>query len=259
MTCEEIHARSLPEDYLLGRLPPADQEAYERHFFECDRCFAELEALRATASALHPQPSARTPYRAIDIRWLGLAAVLVLAVGTAVVLMRERPAPPSVTTAVAPAPATAEPEAGRTDRSDTLKRLARFEPPPYAPPRLRSAAPDGDFQKGMERYLQRDYDGAVPLLQSASRDAAHADSARFYLGVSLILAGRADEGVRTLNVLAEDPQNVMAEDARFFSAHGHLQRGDVDRAAAALDRTIELQGDREKAARALRAEIDKIR
>jgi len=256
MTCEDVQARAVAEDYLQGRLTADDQEAYERHFFECDRCFSELEALRATAAALR-QPRTVASVRVMNARWLALAAVLVLVVASAVFLVRgpsdrERPSSATARTPAAQPTAPAAPV-------DTLARLARFDPPAYLPPRLRSETRAGDFEKGMDRYVQRDYAGAIPLLQSTvAREPAH-DSARFYLGVSLLLTGKADEGVRTLEILGADPQNAMAEEARFFSAHGYLQRGEADKAIAALDRVIALEGDREKEARALRAAIEESR
>lgn len=259
MTCEDVQARAVAEDYLHGRLTADDQEAYERHFFECDRCFSELEALRATAAALR-QPPTVASVRVMNARWLALAAVLVLAVASAVLLVRgrsDREGPSSATDATARTPA-AQP-APPAAPVDTLARLARFDPPAYLPPRLRSETRAGDFEKGMDRYVQRDYAGAIPLLQSTvAREPAH-DSARFYLGVCFLLTGNTDEGVRTLEILGADPQNAMAEEARFFSAHGYLQRGEADKAIAALDRVIALEGDREKEARALRAAIEQSR
>jgi len=259
MTCDDVRARDLAEEYVLGRLSPADEEAYERHYFECDRCFGELEALRATASVLSPSGPARRPRQAM-YRWLGVAAVLALTTATVLVLIRGRTdrqqpsaAPGQNQSAAATPPGSGAPPA------ELLAQLARFEAPPYAAPRLRSATPSADFDNGMERYAQRDYAAAIPLLRAAVDRAQDPDNARYYLAISLLQAGRAADALAELEPLARDPQNALAEDARFYSAYGHLQQGDADKAIAALDRTIELRGDRDAEARALRAKVSALR
>ena len=109
----------------------------------------------------------------------------------------------------------------------------------------------------MRQYASRDYRGAIPLLESAQR-GVNGEAARFFLGISLLLDGRADEGIRVLDTLGTDRRSALAEDARFYSARGHLLRGDPSSAIRALDRTIELHGDREREARSLRDEIVRI-
>lgn len=45
MDCSLIVRNELAERYLLGDLSPAEQEAYEKHYFDCPRCFGELRRL----------------------------------------------------------------------------------------------------------------------------------------------------------------------------------------------------------------------
>ncbi len=78
MNCHRVSEEHFAERYLLDDLADADREAFERHFFECDQCFAELEALRAVkvrlerdrdsvpGLALRPRPVIRW-----WMRWLG--------------------------------------------------------------------------------------------------------------------------------------------------------------------------------------------
>ena len=42
MDCQSIRKRRLADEYIAGRLSADESEAYERHYFECDRCFADL-------------------------------------------------------------------------------------------------------------------------------------------------------------------------------------------------------------------------
>jgi anti-sigma factor RsiW len=46
MNCAQVTKEEITEKYLLGRLTEAEQGAFELHFFECERCFEEVESLR---------------------------------------------------------------------------------------------------------------------------------------------------------------------------------------------------------------------
>jgi anti-sigma factor RsiW len=37
------HYEHLIDEYLLGKLKPEDQEAFEEHYFICPHCFAKLD------------------------------------------------------------------------------------------------------------------------------------------------------------------------------------------------------------------------
>ncbi len=50
MDCLRVERLGVIERYLADRLDETDREAFERHFFECDRCFAALERARTVRS-----------------------------------------------------------------------------------------------------------------------------------------------------------------------------------------------------------------
>jgi len=52
MPCDQIAAEGLAERYLLGQLSEQDQAAFERHYFDCERCFGELQTLEAMRAEL---------------------------------------------------------------------------------------------------------------------------------------------------------------------------------------------------------------
>jgi hypothetical protein len=83
--CADVEARDLEAHYLAGRLQAADIEAYEAHYFGCDRCWRSLKrATEARAAFTLVRPRAR--WRS----WgLASAATLVLAVGTSLFLSRD--------------------------------------------------------------------------------------------------------------------------------------------------------------------------
>ena len=52
ITCQAVSEGDLLEQYVAGGLPDGEKEALELHYFACDACFAELEAMRAAQGAL---------------------------------------------------------------------------------------------------------------------------------------------------------------------------------------------------------------
>ena len=63
--------------YLAGRLGEAEAEAFEAHYFGCDRCWAELRAAQEIRAALGPGKEQGRP--GFGRRWLPLAAAAALA------------------------------------------------------------------------------------------------------------------------------------------------------------------------------------
>ena len=254
MTCQDVADRDLAEAYLFDRLSEEERDAFERHYFECERCFAEVEALRDVQGALR-RPVAGPAQRAANWSWLATAALVILGVAAIALVWRgarstDQELPVASREAATPASPSPSQPAPRIDA-----QLARVEPPRYEPRRLRTAGLRPAFVAGMNRYQAADYAGAIPSLQEAVAADRAFEPARFYLGVSQILVGQPQAGIRTLEPIAARRDSPFAEEARFVTAKGHLQLGDVAQAARALDRTIELQGEREAEARRIKAAL----
>jgi hypothetical protein len=57
LTCAEVEERDLEAAYLAGRLDDATAEAYEAHYFGCDRCWSALRRAQEIRGALVPRPA----------------------------------------------------------------------------------------------------------------------------------------------------------------------------------------------------------
>lgn len=68
---------TLAARYLAGRLSEAEAEAFEAHYFACDRCWAEVRAAQEIRAALGGRKEKAHP--ASRPRWLPLAAAAALA------------------------------------------------------------------------------------------------------------------------------------------------------------------------------------
>src|SRR5262245_174058 len=100
MDCDQVTREEVAQRYLLGSLGEDDREAFERHYFDCERCLEELQMLEGVRDELVRAPERERPIRQRLRIWLpaaAVAAVLVLAV-TAILRKSEEPATPSPVT-----------------------------------------------------------------------------------------------------------------------------------------------------------------
>jgi anti-sigma factor RsiW len=101
VTHQEMDARDVVDHYVRGTLMPAEREAFEAHFFECDACFAgvrEAERLRSAVSqavdhGLLPEMPVRAggARTSMLVTWLPMAASVVLAAGLGWIALRDVP------------------------------------------------------------------------------------------------------------------------------------------------------------------------
>lgn len=85
ITCEIVDEGDLDTRYLAGKLSPEGAEAFEAHFFGCERCWGLVQQGLAVRSALAPDRGAPQSQReaAVPRRpragWWGLAAAAAVA------------------------------------------------------------------------------------------------------------------------------------------------------------------------------------
>ena len=130
--------------------------------------------------------------------------------------------------------------------------LAAFEPPVYKEQPGQSEI----FQKAMQFYQDKKYLRAIPLLRVTADRQPDFLTARFYLGISFLLADRVPLGIKELRkVAATEGENPYRESAHFYLAKGLLARNDVIDAREQLQSVIALHGPLENEAKALAAKI----
>ena len=271
MDCGRVAREEILESYLVGRLREEDRDTFEEHYFECARCFDELQTLQALRGELRragAEFEAKTPRR--FLRWApaaGLAAAVVLAVGM-VLWMRPLPTglpEPRKTEPSSPAqlperprPQGPEPSVALTP---SLEQLARVEPPRYKPLTLRGAPDEGTarFQRGMERYRKADYGGAVADLRAAVEldpDAAHI---RFFLGISHLLLGQDTAAIDWLLATIALGDSPYLEEAHWYLAKAFLRRKDLGAAETELKKLIQLRGAGTGEARRLLTQLERLK
>lgn len=272
MDCDRVAREDVVEGYLTQRLSDDDRRAFEEHYFECAQCFDDLRALQGIRAELQRERvgvdmEAARPIR----RWapgLGLAAAAVLAVA-ALVWMRpaEPPVSPASTTAsrtpttpVAEQPSS-EPQGSAVAPQPLLQQLARVEPARYERPTLRGGSDPATerFQRGMEHYVNGQYQEAVDDLRAAAAldpDAAHI---RFFLGVSYLLSRQDAAAIDRLRATIALGDSPYLEEAHFYLAKAYLRRHDLDAAERELLTVVRLRGSWSDEARRLLTQVERLK
>jgi tetratricopeptide (TPR) repeat protein len=240
LDCERVQRDELIERYLAGVLDEAEREAFEEHFFECDRCLEELDTMRAAQQLLSEAaadlPTEHRPPRSRKL-WVfasGIAAALAV-IGVSVTLLTPKPELPA-----------------------ELLELAAIEAPSYTPIRLRGAADEAQqrFRTAMEFYSTGDYVSAIPGLEEAAELDPNAPNISFFLGASYLLTDRISEGIATLQHTVDLGDTPYLEEALLLLAQAHLGAGDIDKARDELGRVLELEGDFSEQARTMLELLD---
>ena len=246
MNCEQIVESNCVELYLAGKLSEAEREAFEQHYFGCDRCFERVQVVRATREALLAEapvsPAAPIPFpkrRRSLFPFIGIAAALAAAAFLVPVMRRPATAPPM---AQVPTPAPAS----------GLQLLARMEPPAYDPQTLRGteSAVTARFQKAMTPYLAHDYSTAAGELGKLVERYPSSMDARYFLAICQLLTGRLDAGIVGLRgVIDAGSASPYVEEAHFYLAKAYLNQGKLPQARAEFEAVAASGGDLQRPAR----------
>ncbi len=272
MNCDRVAREEVPENYLMGRLSDEDRDAFEQHYFECDRCLDDLRMLQAIQRELPRVDADRetttTPPWSQWATLTALAATIVLTVG---VMLWMRPLLPSgvpepsdtrlpsqAESSEAPQPPTSEPV---VVAGPSLEQLARVEPPPYQPLTLRGVQDEATarFEAGMARYGETDYRAAIPELRAAAKLAPAASHIRFFLGVSHLMGGQDIAAIDELRATIALGDSAYLEEAHWYLAKALLRQKELVAAEAELQTLIELQGTGTSEARRLLTEIQRLK
>lgn len=130
-------------------------------------------------------------------------------------------------------------------------RLAAFMPPVYR----NEPHASKPFQSAIALYNSQKYREASAALRTIARAQPDFDAARFYLGISLLLAGDRIAGIQELGDLTDSGHSPYLERARFYLAKALIGEHDLRRAQEQLQAIVAQHGALEKQATALLAEI----
>jgi len=226
-------------DTVTGVASPADARAVVLHAASCGACATALRLAREIVAGMPSGARNRSAPRAWAPRAALIAASLLIAAVGAWLLSTSEPPRRigSVTIAKAAHPLAGKDEelAWRGEESEAREM----------------------FDRAMRAYDEDDFSRSSALLaRSLELEPDHAD-ARFYLGVSLLLLGRAGEGIPALEAAARGSAGALHDEARWYLALAAVRAGDRDRARQVLSELIaDGSGRREDAERLLPTLVD---
>ena len=244
--------------YEFGALDEKEQRIFSDHIIECEYCHMQVYSLDPIMAAFRNHRSAARagePDRSPDLRkiipvrkpvrsWYSIPAfAMLLAVlivgGWAIYITTRGPEnPPPVV-------------ASAWENLEIPK--AAYTPPT---PGINLRVPSRAFQSAMAAYQQNDFTRAIEQLEILSElEPANAAEVNFYLGVSLLLAGRSQEAISPLKQAAQSSNGQQRESRHYYLALAYLKRNEPQQATVELDSVIEMGSEYSAAARDLKQQI----
>jgi len=265
MNCHEIEAQDVIERYLSGDLSEAEQQTFEDHYFACAECFEQLSfarALRTRREGSRIKVRTASPFsNRLRLVLVPIAALILVAVLGAIYWKLPNSHVESVPQGLDTAGNVASPANTHPEKEEVLlSQLARVEPPPYTPKRLRGTEDEFrvEFDSAMSHYMKGDYRATIEGLQKAARLSPKAEDANFYLGACYLLTGQLEKAIAALQKAASPNAPDYAEQAHFYLAKTYLQMHNVASAQSELDSTLRFHGVREREARKFKEELGKL-
>ena len=260
------------ERYVSGTMSEADQAAFEEHFFACEDCLHSVQALQDTAAVLMaertavgagPIPFPGPRARALPVKWMALAAMIVLSVFVwrlpregAAPSVDVASAPPEAAATVAPKSTAPEPplpvapapnfvQESRRLKEEATRFAAMFAitPPPYVALTTR-AETDGaatNFAAAMEHYSANRHGQAAEGLRDVVRDAPDLAHAQFFLGISELMIKDNSRARQSLQQAANTNIQPYADEAHFYLAKAAFRLGDTAAARREAQIAVDLE------------------
>ena len=227
LDCQYVEENDLVSSYLGGRLSEEEAEAFERHYFGCERCWAEVKAGqeiraalkggRATAAEARPSNVRQGPWK--NWRLPAIAAALGAAVAGSVLVVRGADKKGIATLA----------RAAGSMRTTEARLTGQFEYGPITrgadsktgiPRKLRSAVGSATSEVGEWLDKHPSTDKRPSSERRPSVDDSHT------AGVAYLLLGEWDDAIRALtearNDASEDARNLSGLAAAYHSRAVHL-------------------------------------
>jgi len=236
IACDDFAEGAFVERYLLKRLSPAEQEAFEGHFLTCESCQQAVELGIAIRGAL-PKVTALPARRS----WVALAGGLGLAAaaGLAAVLLLP----------------SQRPSAELTRLGAVVQAPLYLGIPVRADP---ATSADSLFGAAMASYAAERYSEAAPALRAALRAGVDSAPAEFFLAASALMSRQAEDaatGFARVIALGDTPYR---SEAYFYRGKALLRLGRAAEALADLRSAAALEGVIGGQARALADTVQRV-
>ncbi|PYP88128.1 MAG: hypothetical protein DMF61_08520 [Blastocatellia bacterium AA13] len=267
MACPNKSVAQLVALHEFGALDGSQQQLVLDHLIECEDCYTQVYDLepimtafrRHRAEAIRESPRRElqeeraAPFPARLRSWnttalMAACLLIVLSVGVLYLLRKQDSHSNGV---------DFENGGGLALNRSPFADLAIPKPAHAEPsPGLRLRNPDDAFERAMQSYQTNDFQSAAEQLDTLRElGPSNLDEVDFYLGASLLLIGKSQEAIQPLTRSAELSSGARLEASHYYLALAFAKTNQSRQAISELDKCIELNGEHQSAARALRKKI----
>jgi len=224
MTCKQF--ASLIDSYLNGNLSGEKQEAFERHYFECDHCYLELKIaerlhFQKVLIALKGKDAPKEMPFVSAWKWKPLlaAASVLLVVLLSIFII------------------------DHSQRSKMLYTISAFSPPVYMKSETRDAAAvretDKAFAEAMRYYNRKDYTRSLEILKRI-QDASQNPQVIFFKGICFLLTDELKDAVKKFDTIIENMNPSYYDEAIYYKAIALLRLDKKGKALEQLNHLAEM-------------------
>ena len=251
-----------------------DQRAvFLDHLIDCEYCYDQVYSMEPIMAAFRGHRAAArreklgqafTPIRQVAPvskprrSWLplplaaALAMLLIVFAGSLYLFLPERQTDGALVGEVS------GPHSGG-ESGGSLRQNIEIPKPPYTAPSdhvvLRKPKTKA-FDSAMSAYERGDYAAAIEQLETLSElETYDAADVKFYLGVSLLLAGRSQDAIKTLKQAVELSTGPLLESSHYYLSLAYIKSDQPQQALAELDAVIASAGEHQSDAERLKRQV----
>lgn len=259
MECIKPEIGNLITLYEFNELSDKQKQEFEEHLLECDYCFQSLYSLAPVVEKMREKPGLfLARFRQRDSVWEKLKKMFLEFTRETIEFFLSIPAIVKILFPVVAAAVVLLLVFLQT--SDNLSDLARVEPVPYHPLKIRGEILTGDvnqlFEDGMQAYTQGNYSEAIKKLELAIHQDSNDVKLHFYSGLCYLLLDKVDPAIKHLQRTIDSGDNIFQEKAYWYLGNAWLLKQNAKSALTKFEKVTELEGDYEWRAREM---IEKIK
>ncbi|HJQ69032.1 MAG TPA: tetratricopeptide repeat protein [Blastocatellia bacterium] len=251
--------------YELNALEEDERRIFMDHLVECEYCYNQVYSIEPFMIAFRNHRSAAlrgeairhsssfeqlrsTPRRAWSWRLVPAMAALSLIIGVSLYVVYS---------------SKQDPQSDSTNIADLDSRWKEIEIPkaPYTPSsetvilRKKNKA----FDHAMAAYQENDFPSAIEQLETISElEPDSMADVGFYLGVSLLLAGRNRDAIAPLKQSVQSGVGPLRESSHYYLALAYLKNNQPQQSLAELDATIAMNGKHRADAESLKEQVSSL-
>jgi len=251
MTCHDPEIGKLIALYEFDELNSAERMRFMNHLLSCDDCFQNAFALSPVIEQMRKNPERFLPALAVSYRF-GSRLRRILAVASDWFKALGR-VPISVRIGVPVGAGALVVFLLLLLPGTKLGDLARIEPVPYRPLRIKAGVPESEadrtFREAMAAYVQENYAVAAQRLELTVQREPDNAPLQFYLGLCYLLSRKVELAIEHLQKAIALGDSSVLERAYWYLGNAWLLKENRDSALAAFRSVTEMAGQYEWEAR----------